>query len=68
MNNYKNTKDNKITNRPVFIINANEVNQTPSMIVNFLSGKILEFRYIDIFDRNMDEILTQKNMKTNINK
>lgn len=51
------SKDIRITNRPVYIINLNEANLTPSMAVNVISGQILGFRYVDIFERNIDSIL-----------
>ena len=67
MQHYKDSKDRKIINRPVYIINANEVNQTPSMVVNILSGEILGFKYIDLFNRNVNEILRDKGMKEKAN-
>lgn len=48
-----NSKDKKITNRPIFIVNINQVTQTPSMVLNILSGMILEFNYVDIFSREL---------------
>ena len=63
----KNSNDKKIINRPVYIINANEVSQTPSMVVNILSGEILEFKYIDVFNRDLGEILRFKGMKERAN-
>lgn len=65
--NYKESNDKKISNRPIFIINANEVNLTPAMAVNILSGEILGFRYVDIFHRNLEEILMEKGFKGRIN-
>ena len=61
------SKDRKIISGPVYIINANEVNQTPSMVVNILSGEILGFKYIDLFNRNLNEILRDKGMKEKAN-
>ena len=65
MENYNNSI-NIITNRPIYIINANETSHTPSMVVNIKSAEILGFQYIDIFNRNLDEILNAKGMKTKI--
>lgn len=60
-------KDNKICNKPIFILNINEVNLTPSIAVNIKSGEILNFKYIDIFERSLDEILEAKSMKKMVN-
>ena len=57
---------NTITNRPIYIINANETNHTPSMVINIKSAEILDFRYIDVFNRDLDEILKAKDMKTRV--
>jgi len=57
---------NTITNRPIYIINANETNHTPSMVINIKSAEILDFRYIDVFNRDLDEILKAKGMKTRV--
>ena len=65
--NYKESNDKQISNRPIFIVNANEVNLTPAMAVNILSGEILGFRYVDIFHRNLEEILIEKGFKGKIN-
>lgn len=65
--NLKNSKDKRISNRPIYIINANETNFTPSMAINIRSGEILDFNYVDIFDRNIEEILKEKNLKENVN-
>ena len=56
----KDSNDRTITNRPIYIINANQVNQTPGIIINILSGMILGFFYVDIFNRQLDEILRKK--------
>ena len=49
------------------IPNANEVNQTPSMAINIFSGEILGFKYVDIFDRVLEDILKEKDLKTKVN-
>lgn len=67
MPNFKNSKDKKISNRPVYIINANEANYTPSMAINIRSGEILGFNNVDIFNRNIEEILMEKNLNKNVN-
>ena len=51
------SKDNKITNKPIFILNANEENLTGAMAVNIVSGLLLDFRYVDVYERNLEEIL-----------
>lgn len=63
----KNSKDKKISNRPIYIINANEANYTPSMAINIRSGEILDFKYVDIFNKSIEEILREKNLKENAN-
>lgn len=63
--NLKDSKDRRISNRPIFIINANEENYTPSMAINICSGEILGFHMVDIFDRNIEEILMGRNLKKN---
>ena len=62
----KDSNDRTITNRPIYIINANQVNQTPGIIINILSGMILGFFYVDIFNRQLDEILKEKGFKDRI--
>lgn len=47
----------ELTNRPIFVVNINEANHTPSMAVNILSGSILGFRYIDLYERDLNQIL-----------
>lgn len=64
--NLKNSSDKNITNRPIYIINANQVNQTPSMAINILSGIILGFFYVDIFNRELGRILREKGLKEKI--
>ena len=54
------SKSYKLTNRPIFIINANEASHTPSMVVNILSGGILGFMYVDLFDRDLEPLLLSK--------
>lgn len=53
----KTSKDIRINNRPIFIINLNEANLTASVAVNIKSGTVLGFNYIDVYDRDIDEIL-----------
>lgn len=60
------SNDNRITNKPIFILNVNEVNQTAAMALNIVSGKILDFRYIDVFDRNIEEILMENGFNPNV--
>lgn len=67
MPNYQDSNDLKISNRPIYIVNANEVNQTPSMAINIFSGEILGFKYVDIFDRVLEDILKEKDLKTKVN-
>ncbi len=67
MPNLKSSKDRRISNRPIYIINANEANYTPSMAINIRSGEILGFNNVDIFDRNIEEILKEKDLKENAN-
>ena len=64
--NLKNSSDKNITNRPIYIVNANQVNQTPSMAINILSGIILGFFYVDIFNRELSRILREKGLKEKI--
>ena len=63
---YYNYSINTITNRPIYIINANETNHTPSMVINIKSAEILNFKYVDVFNRDLDEILKSKGMKVNV--
>lgn len=58
----KTSKDIRINNRPIFIINLNEANLTASVAVNIKSGTILGFNYIDVYDRDIDEILLSNGM------
>ena len=53
----KTSNDIRINNRPIFIINLNEANLTASVAVNIKSGTVLGFNYIDVYDRDIDEIL-----------
>lgn len=53
----KTSKDIRINNRPIFIINLNEANLTAAVAVNIKSGTVLGFNYIDVYDRDIDEIL-----------
>lgn len=53
----KASKDIRINNRPIFIVNLNEANLTAAVAVNIKSGTILGFNYIDVYDRDVDEIL-----------
>ena len=62
-----NSKDNKISNRPVYVINFNEVNFTGAMAVNVYSGRILGFGYVDIFDRDINLVLLSNGLSGNIN-
>lgn len=56
----KTSKDIRINNRPIFIINLNEANLTASVAVNIKSGTVLGFNYIDVYDRDIDDILLSK--------
>ena len=47
----------RISNRPVYILNFNEAKHTASMAVNYFSGEILGFYYIDLFERDIHQIL-----------
>ena len=58
----KTSKDIRINNRPIFIINLNEANLTASVAVNIKSGTVLGFNYIDVYDRDIDEILLSNGM------
>lgn len=51
------SKDIRINNRPVFIINLNEANLTASVAVNIKSGAVLGFNYVDVYDRDIEEVL-----------
>ncbi|MCI8862950.1 MAG: hypothetical protein HFI20_10785 [Lachnospiraceae bacterium] len=51
------SKDIRINNRPIFIVNLNEANLTASVAVNIKSGTVLGFNYIDVYDRDIEEIL-----------
>lgn len=57
---------NVISNKPVFVININEVSFTGAMAINVLSGKLLGFNYIDIFNNNIEEILKSNQLKSKI--
>ena len=60
------SKDMRITNRPVFIINLNEANLTPATALNITSGELLGFRYTDIYDRDIESIFMSNNLPYNI--
>lgn len=60
------SKDIRITNRPVYIINLNECKLTAATAVNIVSGKILGFRYVDVYDRDIDAILASHGIKPEI--
>ena len=66
METIKDSKDNRISNRPIFVINMNEVNFTGAMAVNVYSGNILGFEYVDIFDRNISDVLVANKMKSKV--
>lgn len=66
MNTIQDSKDNKISNRPIFVINFNEVNFTGAMAVNVLSGMILGFGYVDIYDRDISAVLLANNLSDRI--
>lgn len=51
------SKDIRINNRPIFIVNLNEAKLTASVAVNIKSGAVLGFKYIDVYDRDIEEIL-----------
>lgn len=51
------SKDIRINNRPIFIINLNEVNLTAAVAVNIKSGMVLGFNYVDVYDRDIEDIL-----------
>lgn len=57
MNVIKDSLDYKFSNRPIYVINFNEVPMPKSVATNILCADILGFRYIDIFKRNPYEIL-----------
>ena len=60
------SKDNKMSNRPIYVININEVTFTGAMAVNVFSGHILGFGYVDIFDRSVESVLLDNGMSNNI--
>ena len=60
------SKDIRITNRAVYIINLNECRLTAATAVNIVSGQILGFRYVDVYDRNIDAVLVSHGMKPKI--
>ena len=60
------SSDVRITNKPIFIVNLNEANQTAAMALNIKSGEILGFSYIDIYDRDINNILFSNGLKPNI--
>ena len=66
MKSFDKSNDYKISNRPIYIINANEENHTPAMAVNYKSGEILGFQYIDVFNRSIDKILCDNGLMSNI--
>lgn len=57
MNVIKDSLDYRFSNRPIYVINFNEVSMPKSVATNILCADILGFRYIDIFKRNACEIL-----------
>lgn len=57
MNVIKDSLDYKFSNKPIYVINFNEVSMPKSVATNILCADILGFRYIDIFKRNAYEIL-----------
>lgn len=63
---FQNSNDYKLSNRPIYIVNANEVNQTAAMAVNIICGQILDFRYIDIFNRDLHSVLSNRGFNGNI--
>lgn len=62
------SKDFRISNRPIFVININEENLTPAIAVNIKSGQILGFNYIDIFNRDANAKLIEKNISPSVQK
>lgn len=60
------SKDNRLSNRPIFVINMNEVNFTGAMAVNVLSGMLLGFGYVDLFDRDVEKVLEENGMSPGV--
>ena len=57
MNVIQDSLDYRFSNRPIYVINFNEATMPKSVAINILCAHILGFRYIDIFNRNIYEIL-----------
>lgn len=66
MQNIQESKDYHISNKPIYVINVNEVRFTAAMAINILSGKILNFGYVDIFNRNINDVLISNGLNCNI--
>lgn len=66
MESIKNSSDNHISNRPIFIINLNEENFTPAMALNVLCGNVLDFHYCDLYERDIFEKLNKYQISKNI--
>lgn len=60
-----NSKNNNISNRPVYILNINTDNMTQSMALSIISAKIVGFNVIDIMNNDVESIfaLTSFNPK-----
>ena len=61
-----NSKDLHITNKPIYIINLNEETLTAAVAVNIVSGQILGFRYTDIYNRDIDQILLSEGISSKV--
>ncbi|WP_101695437.1 hypothetical protein [Dorea phocaeensis] len=54
-----------LTNRPVYIVNINTDNMTPSMALSVYSGKVVGFHIIDMMDNDVNSILLSVGYDTN---
>lgn len=58
----ENSPDFHVTNKPVLILNMNEAKLTSSGAINILSAYLLNFMYVDVFDRDYRKILLDGNL------
>lgn len=57
----------KVTNKPILMLDINEQNHTPSMVLNSVCGTIIGFYEITLFDWDYDSILNTKGIFLPIN-
>lgn len=60
MTHLKDSADLHLVNRPIYVVNLNEQNLTPSICLNILCGNVLGFYYSDLYERDIFEPLAEK--------